>query len=145
MQIWTEVASGIGAVNFLTGAGGFLQSLIYGFGGIRNYPFYLEIDPPAVFPAEGVTKLKFTGMNYLNTKFDLEITETELVFQCLSNYAIIVTIKGEAGVEVDFTCPGNFFLTIPTFRVLPKNSFRAKGVPFFSAKIDNASWVSECL
>ena len=42
-QVWTEVQSGVGAVNFITGAGGFLQALISGFAGVRIYPDYLEI------------------------------------------------------------------------------------------------------
>ena len=42
-KIWTEVQSGVGAVNFITGAGGFLQALISGYAGIRIHPDSLEI------------------------------------------------------------------------------------------------------
>lgn len=34
-QIWTEVADGSGATNFITGMGGFLHSIIFGYAGIR--------------------------------------------------------------------------------------------------------------
>ena len=34
-QTWTEAYQDVGAVNFITGAGGFLQTLIFGYGGLR--------------------------------------------------------------------------------------------------------------
>lgn len=34
-QVWTENADGSGAVNFLTGMGGFLQAALFGFAGFR--------------------------------------------------------------------------------------------------------------
>ena len=38
LQIWTEVQSGLGAVNFLTGAGGFLQVIVI----VRNMMVRIE-------------------------------------------------------------------------------------------------------
>lgn len=35
LQVWTENADGSGAVNFLTGMGGFLQAALFGFTGFR--------------------------------------------------------------------------------------------------------------
>lgn len=35
LQVWTENADGSGAVNFLTGMGGFLQAVLFGFTGLR--------------------------------------------------------------------------------------------------------------
>lgn len=35
LQVWTENADGSGAVNFLTGMGGFLQAVLFGFTGFR--------------------------------------------------------------------------------------------------------------
>ncbi len=34
-QVWTEAQEGLGAMNFITGMGGFLQAILYGYGGIR--------------------------------------------------------------------------------------------------------------
>lgn len=35
LQVWTENADGSGAVNFLTGMGGFLQAVLFGCTGFR--------------------------------------------------------------------------------------------------------------
>ena len=43
-RIWTETANGGGTVNFITGAGGYLQSFIFGFGGLRLFDTYLMVD-----------------------------------------------------------------------------------------------------
>ena len=34
-KVWTEIRNGKGATNFITAAGGFLQSVIFGYGGFR--------------------------------------------------------------------------------------------------------------
>ena len=36
-QVWTEEASGHGATNFITGMGGYLQSILFGYGGLRMH------------------------------------------------------------------------------------------------------------
>lgn len=40
-QVWSELADGSGAVNFLTGMGGFLQAVLFGYTGFRSV-----INPP---------------------------------------------------------------------------------------------------
>jgi hypothetical protein len=35
IQIWTENADGSGTTNFITGMGGYLHSLIFGYAGVR--------------------------------------------------------------------------------------------------------------
>lgn len=35
MQVWSESSDGSGAVNFLTGMGGFLQAVLFGYTGFR--------------------------------------------------------------------------------------------------------------
>lgn len=60
MQVWSELRRpNIGAVNFLTGMGGFLQALIFGYAGIRIHLDRLEIDKPQLPP--GVKKFKIRG------------------------------------------------------------------------------------
>lgn len=44
-QVWSESSDGSGAVNFLTGMGGFLQAVVFGYTGIRlvfNHPSMLN-------------------------------------------------------------------------------------------------------
>ena len=47
-QVWNEVIAGAdsGATNFLTGSGGFLQSIYNGYAGIKIYINRLEIANP---------------------------------------------------------------------------------------------------
>merc|ERR1712129_197026 len=44
-NVWTETPTG-GAVNFITGAGGFLQSVIFGTSGMRIQRDHLYFEPP---------------------------------------------------------------------------------------------------
>ena len=45
-NVWQETPTG-GAVNFITGAGGFLQSLVFGATGMRIDRDALQFTPPA--------------------------------------------------------------------------------------------------
>jgi hypothetical protein len=50
-QVWTEVVRPeVGAVNFQTGMGGLLQTLVFGFGGARLHLDRLEILRPQLPP-----------------------------------------------------------------------------------------------
>lgn len=62
--VWNEYMDGIadGANNFITGAGGFLQLIIYGYAGIRIKPDSLTIEKVALPP--NATKLKLNGLFY---------------------------------------------------------------------------------
>jgi trehalose/maltose hydrolase-like predicted phosphorylase len=59
-------------VNFITGAGGFLQAVVFGYGGIRLTLDQLEIKPRGHLPNEA-TKLVFHGLKYQGTEIDLTI------------------------------------------------------------------------
>lgn len=65
--IWTETPTG-GTTNFVTGAGGFLQGLINGYGGARigrfSYSFKPQLPPNTTFMA-------LRSVNLLNTLFDI--------------------------------------------------------------------------
>ncbi len=56
MQIWTEYTERTwqdqleGSVNYLPGMGAFLQSLVYGFAGVRLRPEFMEIHNPKLPP-----------------------------------------------------------------------------------------------
>ena len=43
--MWTEVAGGQGAVNFITGMGGFLQAVLHGYLGVRAHLDRMEVLP----------------------------------------------------------------------------------------------------
>ena len=44
LEVWTENADGSGVANFLTGQGGFLQSVINGYGRIRMDVHFMTVD-----------------------------------------------------------------------------------------------------
>lgn len=77
-QVWSEVIPGeSGAGNFITGAGGFLQSLINGYGGVRLHFDSLTITNFFVPPE--TTSLHFNGLTYLNNRFSLNITDNQAI------------------------------------------------------------------
>ncbi|KFP91162.1 Acid trehalase-like 1, partial [Apaloderma vittatum] len=61
-KVWVENSDGSGAVNFLTGMGGFLQAVLFGYTGFRITRSSLRFDP--AFP-DDVNKLKVNGVSYL--------------------------------------------------------------------------------
>ncbi|CAF0931640.1 unnamed protein product [Didymodactylos carnosus] len=69
-NVWTEARSGVGAVNFITGAGGFLQSVLFGYGGIR-----LRFEQLEFFPTlpPGTNTFTFYGLKYLGSTFDVKM------------------------------------------------------------------------
>ncbi|XP_033113241.1 protein-glucosylgalactosylhydroxylysine glucosidase-like isoform X2 [Anneissia japonica] len=71
---WTENPDGSGAVNFQTGMGGFLQTIMFGFGGIRIGEC-LDVD--FVLPPKSST-FNITGLNYLGSSLNFVAQETSL-------------------------------------------------------------------
>ncbi len=60
-NVWTETPWG-GTVNFITGAGGFLQSVLYGYGGLRVRTDRLDLTPPP--PPADTDSIGLQGVNY---------------------------------------------------------------------------------
>ncbi|CAF4294894.1 unnamed protein product [Rotaria sp. Silwood2] len=71
-NVWTETQSGVGAVNFITGIGGFLQAVLFGYGGIRLKLNELEFQPRGHLPDQA-TKFIFHGIKYQGFVLDLTI------------------------------------------------------------------------
>lgn len=68
-RIWSEHDKNDGgAVNFITAGEMFIQSLIFGYGGIRFNDRGISMDP--VLPP-GVTAMKLRGLNYADSEFDV--------------------------------------------------------------------------
>ncbi|KAM4017648.1 protein-glucosylgalactosylhydroxylysine glucosidase [Anomaloglossus baeobatrachus] len=78
-KIWTENTDGSGAVNFLTGMGGFLQAILFGYTGFRITEKCLAFDPTFT---DDVTAFSITGVCYLANKIDFtfskDLTTVEL-------------------------------------------------------------------
>lgn len=89
-KTWYEVVLGkFGAQNFMTGAGGFLQSVINGYGGIRLHFNNLNITNFALPPK--TTKLTIKGFSFLNNRFTLDISgdSAEISFHTINSQSPI--------------------------------------------------------
>ncbi|XP_018618768.1 protein-glucosylgalactosylhydroxylysine glucosidase isoform X2 [Scleropages formosus] len=66
-QVWSEETDGSGTVNFLTGMGGFLQAVLFGYTGFRVQRNSLDFAP--LLPKD-ITELRVRGVTYLGNKMD---------------------------------------------------------------------------
>eukprot|EP01121_Diplochlamys_sp_Union-15-3_P009573 TRINITY_DN2608_c0_g1_i2.p1 TRINITY_DN2608_c0_g1~~TRINITY_DN2608_c0_g1_i2.p1 ORF type:complete len:415 (+),score=76.41 TRINITY_DN2608_c0_g1_i2:115-1245(+) len=80
-DVWTETPTG-GAVNFITGAGGFLQAVLFGYGGIRLEDTFLSFDPK--LPPK-VTYFKIRQVYYLGNDVDVSYNQTTVIVSVFSN------------------------------------------------------------
>ncbi|KAM6115466.1 protein-glucosylgalactosylhydroxylysine glucosidase [Pterocles gutturalis] len=74
-EIWVENADGSGAVNFLTGMGGFLQAILFGYTGFRITRTSLCFSPALPDDTNEVT---VTGISYLGNKLEFTITREQI-------------------------------------------------------------------
>ena len=92
-KVWTETPDG-GEVNFITGAGGFLQSVVFGYGGLRLKLDGIYLDP--VLP-DHTGKIGFNGLTYLGNKFNLEFDSQQTIvmvteqFKSYEKLTLVVT------------------------------------------------------
>ena len=85
-----------------------LQVLVFGYGGMRIYPDYLQFKNTFLPP--DTTKLTLTGLEYLGSKFDLELTDTLLTLTCYQepSAALDIIFDGAPDIRVLFTCDSKF-------------------------------------
>lgn len=74
-QVWSESSDGTGAVNFLTGMGGFLQAVLFGYTGFRVQKECLAFSP--LLPDE-IGELCLRGINYLGNQMDWLLRKDEV-------------------------------------------------------------------
>ncbi|XP_037694720.1 protein-glucosylgalactosylhydroxylysine glucosidase isoform X4 [Choloepus didactylus] len=86
-KVWTENADGSGAVNFLTGMGGFLQAALFGLTGFRITRRGMTFDP--MCPA-GVSAVRAWGVSYLGNTLNF----------CFSEDSVTVEVTARAGPRV---------------------------------------------
>ena len=79
-QVWSERRDIWGAVNFITGAGGFLQAVVYGYGGFRLKDSELAFNPTL---PPNVTKLTIS-VHYLGSLMDFGINEGKITISLVS-------------------------------------------------------------
>ncbi|XP_029009026.1 protein-glucosylgalactosylhydroxylysine glucosidase [Betta splendens] len=74
-QVWSESSDGSGAVNFLTGMGGFLQAVLFGYTGFRVQRECLAFSP--LLPND-ICELCIRGVNYLGQQMDWLLRKEEI-------------------------------------------------------------------
>ncbi|TRY97056.1 hypothetical protein DNTS_001462 [Danionella cerebrum] len=97
-QVWSESADGSGCVNFLTGMGGFLQAVLFGYSGFRVQKDHLTFAP--LLP-ECVDALCVNGVCYLGNKMDWRISSEEVCLT-LRKSGIEETVALEADNQLNF-------------------------------------------
>lgn len=101
-MVWSEAILGVnGAGNFITGAGGFLQAIINGYGGVRLHFDRLTITN--FYVPQGSSSLEFNGITYLNNRFSLLIVNDEatVTFKQLDrDHPIKVSLKPSSIVSI---------------------------------------------
>lgn len=106
-NVWSEVVQGEdGATNFMTGAGGFLQSIFNGFFGIRLHLDHLEIKRPTL--PDKCRKLFANGFSYLNSKFTLKLAakKVQITFTKLGDELMMMTDDAKETILIaeNITC-----------------------------------------
>ena len=74
---WTEED----ATNFITGMGGFLQNILFGFVGLRLRKDKLELNPRLPYGSSGI---HVKGLHYHGTQMDIFVKAEEMLINVLS-------------------------------------------------------------
>ena len=118
--IWHETVEG-GHVNFVTGAGGFLQNIIYGYGGLLADASGLIIDTP-ILPNLGVTEITFRRLKYGSATFSISFDDSEMTITV--NEGTLYIYEQQSDDASDFTfvtkisIGENSPLTLPSQKIL---------------------------
>eukprot|EP00927_Polykrikos_kofoidii_P025717 TRINITY_DN23056_c0_g1_i2.p1 TRINITY_DN23056_c0_g1~~TRINITY_DN23056_c0_g1_i2.p1 ORF type:complete len:881 (+),score=121.14 TRINITY_DN23056_c0_g1_i2:76-2718(+) len=84
--VWSETPTG-GAVNFITGVGGFLQAALFGLSGLRILPDRLALKP---FLVKGMAQVKIRGVHYQGSVFDLSFDDVKTTLKVASGALMIM-------------------------------------------------------
>ena len=85
LQVWSEVVTGGGAANFLTGIGGFLQNIIAGYGGFRLYKDRLSFNPTL---PRNTTAIYFKDIDYLGSTLDFTVESEKISIELMKTISL---------------------------------------------------------
>ncbi|XP_008584790.1 PREDICTED: acid trehalase-like protein 1 [Galeopterus variegatus] len=80
-KVWTENADGSGAVNFLTGMGGFLQAVLFGCTGFRVTRTGVTFDPVCL---AGIPRVCVSGIFYQGNKLNFFFSEDSVTVEVVT-------------------------------------------------------------
>jgi len=102
-MVWTEIIGGRGCTPFLTGAGGFLQSITFGTSGLRIESDQLVFNPPPPSATGGsATSISMT-FNYLGAVLKQTVMEEEVTYELVSQTKasfVLVTAQQKQDLKV---------------------------------------------
>lgn len=104
-KVWTEYNERTlkdqqeGSVNYLPGMAAYLQSLIYGFGGVRIRPQMLEFFNPT--PPPGCSRMRFIGFDYLQTNMTIVIEKKKVTITILNVGLYPLVLKRNSSKSVE--------------------------------------------
>lgn len=104
-KVWTENADGSGAVNFLTGMGGFLQALLFGCTGFRVTRAGLSFDPVCL---ADISRMCVSGVSHQGSKINFSFSQ-----DCVTVEVIAHTGPEAPPLEVELW-PSRSRLPLPT-------------------------------
>ena len=81
----------MGATTFITGMGGYLQSLLFGYAGVRLRKYQMDINP---FMIPNTDSWSVHGLNYLGSSMDIEVTADSVT--------LIVTMESHPMVLIEY-------------------------------------------
>lgn len=90
--MWTEVQGGEGAVNFITGMGGFLQAVLFGYLGVRARLDRMDLDPKL---PPGCSVLKMQGLQLHGSTLHLSVEEEVVVVEVEEVRTGLEVVQGE--------------------------------------------------
>mmetsp|Transcript_17310 Transcript_17310/g.51772 ORF Transcript_17310/g.51772 Transcript_17310/m.51772 type:complete len:280 (+) Transcript_17310:63-902(+) len=99
--VWTETPTG-GATNFITGAGGFLQAVLNGYGGLRIFDRSIRLRPYLI---EGTTAVRLRGLRYRGVTFDVITDARQMVVALTARESALLVLT--LGVPVRKGTPTN--------------------------------------
>ena len=76
-QVWTETPTG-GTVNFITGCGGFLQSVLFGYPTLRLHDEFIAFEKP-ILP-QNVTAITLRNMDYRGGQLNIRYDDQRMTF-----------------------------------------------------------------
>ena len=97
--IWVEKAFGDhGNHNFITGAGGYVQNILFGYGGVRYDERGLSVRP--TLPPGGVTELKLRRVALGTSAVDLVVRAGSLAVELVQGPPLVFGAPGAAPVPL---------------------------------------------
>jgi len=113
-MVWTETPTG-GTVNFITGAGGFLQGVLNGYGGIRIRENALAFNPQL---PPSVNFVRFREIHYLGNRIQIAYDFADMEIINLGG-GVGLTYQPIQGSSVNLY-PNNPYLTVRLpFSIIP--------------------------